>query len=60
MLEFCVFTKVGQRLRSRLPVHKFWYAWEGLVTSNTHVKYESPISQRFQKLWTKLKFCHNL
>ena len=32
--------------RSKVKVmrSKFWYQWKGLVTRNTHVKYESPLT----------------
>ena len=30
------------RSKSRCQGHKFWYWWKGLVTRNTHVKYETP------------------
>ena len=39
-----VFLKVGQTLRSRSLGQKLWYDMKGLVTRNTHVKYESPAS----------------
>ena len=45
MLKFCDSTKVSQRSRSRSPGHKFKYTRKGLITSNTHVKYESPKSK---------------
>ena len=37
------FEKVGQTSRSRSLGQKFWYDVKGLVSRNTHVKYESPI-----------------
>ena len=36
--------KVGQRSRSGSHVQNSWYRRKGLVTRNTHAKYESPIS----------------
>ena len=41
MTKVKVFLKVGQTSRSRSLGQKFWYPWKGLVTRNTHVKYES-------------------
>ena len=38
------FSKVGQTLRSRSGGQKIWYHVKGLVTSNTHVQYESSIT----------------
>jgi hypothetical protein len=34
--------------------HKFWHQWKGFVTSNTHVKYESP-SYYGSKVMTEVK-----
>ena len=39
-----VFSKVGQKSRSRSRGKKIWFQQEGLGTRNTHVKYESSIS----------------
>ena len=38
------FFKVGQTSRSRSQGQKLWYHVKGLVTRNTHVQYESPIT----------------
>ena len=38
------FSKVGQTSRSRSQGQKLWYPVKGIVTRNTHVQYESPIS----------------
>ena len=38
------FWKVGQTSRSRSLGQKLWYDVKGLVTRNTHVKYESLVS----------------
>ena len=38
------FSKVGQTSRSRSRGKKLWYHVKGLLTRNTHVQYESPIS----------------
>ena len=46
------FTKIGQTSRSR--GQKIWYHVKGLVTRNTHVQYESPISSG-KKVITKVK-----
>ena len=45
MTNVKVFSKVGQRSRSRSHVHNSWYRWNGLVIRNTHAKYERPISK---------------
>ena len=37
-------SKVGQSSRSRSQGQKLWYRMKGLVTRNTHVQYESPIT----------------
>ena len=37
------FWKVGQKSRSRPRGQKLLYEWKGLVTRNTHMKFESPI-----------------
>ena len=47
------FSKVGQKSRSRGK--NFWLQQKGLVTRNTHVKYESPISFG-SKIMAKVKF----
>ena len=41
MAKVKVFLKVGQTPRSRSLGQKIGYPWKGLVTRNTHVKYES-------------------
>ena len=51
MAKVKVFLKVGQTSRSRSLGQKFWYPWKGLITSNVHMKYESPTSSG-----TRLKF----
>ena len=38
------FSKVGQTSRSKSRGQKLWYHVKGLVTRNTHVQYESPIT----------------
>ena len=38
------FSKVGQTSRSRSQGQKLWYRVKGLVTRNTRVQHESPIS----------------
>ena len=48
------FSKVGQTSRSRSRGKKLWYHVKGLVTRNTHVRYESPISFS-KKVMTKVK-----
>ena len=55
MLKFCVFTKVGQRSRSRSPGHNFSIHGKVLPQS-IHMSNMKAISQRIQKLWTMLKF----
>ena len=42
------FSQVGQTSRSRSRGKKIWYHVKGLVTRNTHVQYESPISSGFK------------
>ena len=49
------FSKVGQNSRSRSQSQKFWCWQKGLVTRNTHVKFESPIPYG-SKVMTKVKF----
>ena len=48
------FSKVRQTSRSRSPGQKLWYHVKGLVTMNTHVQYESPISSS-KKVMAKVK-----
>ena len=43
MTNVKVFSKVGQRSRSRSRVQNSWYRWKGLVKRITHAKYERPI-----------------
>ena len=45
---------VIQSSRSKSLGKKLWYGVKGLVTRNTHVKYESPISH-ISQLMTKVK-----
>ena len=40
-----VFSKVGQRSRSRSQVQNLWYCWKGLVIRITHATYERLISK---------------
>ena len=40
-----VFSKVGQRSRSRSQIQNLWYRWKGLVIRITHAKYERLISK---------------
>ena len=47
MTKVKVFFKVGQTSRSRSLGQKLWYDVKGLVTRNTHVKYESPYLLQF-------------
>ena len=42
--------KIGQTQRLRSLGQKLWYGVIGLVTRNTHVKYESPRSLMVHKL----------
>ena len=51
-----IFTKVGQRSRSRSLGQKFWYGWKALVTRNMHAKYESCKSYS-TKVIAKVKVC---
>ena len=55
MVKVKFFSKVGQKSRSRSQGENFWDQQEGLATSNTHVKYESPISFG-SKVVAKVKF----
>ena len=48
------FSKVGQTSRSRSQGQKLWYHVKGLVTRNTHVKYQSPITSG-KKVMAKVK-----
>ena len=48
------FFKIGQTSRSRSRGQKLWYHVKGLVTRNTHVQYESPISSG-KKVMAKVK-----
>ena len=54
MAKVNVFSKVGQTSRSRSRGQKLWYHVKGLVTRNTHVQYESPISCSY-KVMAKVK-----
>ena len=49
------FSKVGQKSRSRSQGKNFWFQQKGLATTNTHVKYDSPISFG-SKVMAKVKF----
>ena len=40
-----VFSKVGQRSRSRSQDQILWYGWKSLVIRITHAKYERLISK---------------
>ena len=40
MANVKVFSKVGQRSRSRSQVQNLWYRWKGLVIRITHAKYQ--------------------
>ena len=44
----------GHTPRSRSQGQKYWYPWKGLVTGNTHVKYESPTTYH-SKVKAKVK-----
>ena len=55
MANVKVFSKVGQRSRSRSQVQNLWNRWKGLVIRITHAKYERLISKS-KKLWPMLKF----
>ena len=44
MAKFNFFSKVGKTSRSRSQGQKLGYHVKGLVTRNTHVQYESPIT----------------
>ena len=48
------FSKVGQTSRSRAQGQKLWYHVKGLVTMNTNVQYESPITSD-KKVMAKVK-----
>ena len=48
------FLKAGQTSRSRSRGQKLWYQEKGLVTRNTHVQYESPITSG-KKVMAKVK-----
>ena len=48
------FSKVGQTSRSRSQGQKLWFHLKGLVTRNTHVQYESPITSGL-KVMAKVK-----
>ena len=45
---------MGQTPRSRSQGQKYWYPWRGLITRNTHVKYQS-LSTHFSKVMSKVK-----
>ena len=49
-----MFSKLGQTSRSRPQGKKLWYRVKGLVTRNTHVQYESPITSGL-KVMVKVK-----
>ena len=53
--NFKVFSKVGQTSRSRPQGQKLWHHVKGLVISNTHMQYESPITSG-KKVMAKVKF----
>ena len=55
MANVKVFSKVGQRSRSRSHVQNSWYCWKGLVIRITHAKYERPISKG-KKVMANVKF----
>ena len=55
MANVKVFSKVGQRSRSRSHVQNLWYRRQGLMR-NTHAKYESPISYG-KKVILNVKVC---
>ena len=58
MAKVKVFLKVGQTQRSRSRVQKLRYHVKCLVTRNTHMQYESPITSS-KKVMTKVKvFVH--
>ena len=48
------FLKAGQTSRSKSQGQKSWYHVKGLVTRNTHVQYQSPISS-VKKVMAKVK-----
>ena len=48
------FSKVGKTSRSRSQGQKLWFHLKGLVTRNTHVQYESPITSGL-KVMAKVK-----
>ena len=45
MANVKVFSKEGQRSRSRSQVQNLWYCWKGLDIRTTHAKYERLISK---------------
>ena len=53
--NFCV--KVGQTPRSRSKGQIWWYPKKGLVTRNTHVKYESHSSTKSKVMGKVNVFC---
>ena len=52
------FSKCRSKVTVKVKV-KIWYWWKGLVTRNTHVKYESPISYG-SKVMIKVKVFQNV
>ena len=54
MCRVKVFSKVGQRSRSRSHDQNLWYHRKGLVIRNRHAKYESPMSNE-KKVVCKVK-----
>ena len=51
------FFKSRSTSRSRSQGHKLWYHMKGLVTRDTYVQYESPISSG-KKVMAKVKVFH--
>ena len=41
---FCGQVKSKSNLEVKVTRSKYWYRWKGLITRNTHVIYESPVS----------------
>ena len=55
MVMVKIFSKVGQKSRSRSRGKKIWFQQKGLAIRNTHVKYESYFSFG-SKVMAKVKF----
>ena len=53
------FQRVGQTPRSRLKGQKRWYPQKGLVTRNTHVKYQSSRTYGLKLIIVRLNFSKN-